>query len=121
MTDKMDKDVAALRKDIEQLKLDLKAAADDGGDLLQSARETLEDEAEKLMANLRETAGSLRGNLKGAAQAVGENVRSAADTALGQGEQLMHTVEDRIEDKPLQSMMLTFGAGFVLGWLLSRK
>ncbi len=121
MTEKMDKDVDTLRKDIEKLKADLKAAADDSGELMQSARKKLEVEAEKLMDNIRDTAGSVGGNLRGAAHAVTDNVRAAADTALGQGEEMLHKVEGTIEEKPLQSMLVTFGAGFLVGWLLSRK
>ncbi len=110
MAETMDKDIQALRKDIDKLKADLKAAADTGGDLMESARGKLEAEAEKLMAGLRSAAGE-----------VGENVRSFAGDVAGQGEEMFHRVEDHVGRHPTQSVLVSFGAGFVIGWLLSRK
>lgn len=104
------KELDALRKDIEQLKKDLKAAAGDGGDLMASMKDQLEEEAEKIMHRMR-----------GTAQSLGSNVRQAADTVIDQGEQALHTVEAKITEKPLSSVLMTFGAGIALGWLLSRK
>ncbi len=121
MAETMDKDIAELRKDIAKLKADLKAAAGESGDILQSARDSLEAEAARLMEKLQQRAGSVGENLAGAAQTVSSNVRSAANAALDQGEQFVHSVEGRIEEKPLQSALLTFGAGFLLGWIVSRK
>jgi|SRR5690625_2946698 len=104
------KELDALRKDIDQLKKDLKAAAGDSGELMASMREQLEDEAEQIMDRMKGVAGS-----------VGANVRQAADTVAGQGEQALHSMETQISEKPFSSVLVTFGAGLALGWLLSRK
>ncbi len=121
MAQTADQEIAALKKDIEALKKDLKNAAGEGGDILSSARQKLEAEAEKLMESMRDSAGSMGQNLRGAAGSVSENVRQAAGAAVDQGEQMLHQVEDSIGDKPLTSVAITFGAGFLLGWLMSRK
>jgi|GEM_PF-3819061 len=121
MAEAADREIAALKKEIETLKKDLKETADRSGDVLASARSKLEAEAEKLMENMRESAGSMGSSLRGAADAVGDNVRRATGAALDQGEQMLHQVEDSIGERPLTSVAVTFGAGFLLGWLMSRK
>lgn|SRR5690554_4361767 len=121
MAEATDREIAALKKEIDSLKKDLQAAAGESGDILKSARDKLEAEAEKLMEGMRESAGSMGDNLRSAASKVSRNVRDAAGAAADQGEQMLHTVEDTIGDRPLTSVAVTFGAGFLLGWLMSRK
>lgn len=117
MADTMKKDIDALRKDIDRLKADLQEAAGDSGDFIASARAKLEAEADKLMGNLKSTADSVSGNLS----SVGQNVRSMAGSVAEQGEEVLHAAEDHIGRHPTQSVLISFGAGFFIGWLLSRK
>lgn len=94
-----DKELEDMRKDLNQLKAQLKSLSDEGGDLLASARSKLEAEAEKLISGM-----------KGAGAAAAEK-----------GEQLLHSTEGKIEENPWGSVMVTFGVGVVVGMLLRRR
>lgn len=94
-----DKELEKLRKDLDDLKAQLKSLSDDSGDVLSSARATLEAEAEKLVANLK----------------------SAGNTATKKGEELIHTAEDKISDNPWVSVLATLGVGVAIGMLLRRR
>ena len=118
---KAETDIESLKKDIEQLKADLKAAAGDSSDVVQSAREQLEAEAARLIKKLQGQAGKAAGNVSDAAQAVASNMRHAADSALEQGGEFVQSVEGKVADKPLQSLLMAFGVGLLAGWLIRRK
>ncbi len=92
-------EIAGLKKDIDTLKGELRDAAAAGGDALGNAREILEKEAHKLM----------------------ERVTEAASGARKQSEEVLHNVEEHIGEKPLQSVLMTLGIGFVVGWLVGRR
>lgn len=94
-----DKELENLRKDLDDLKAQLKSLSDDGGDVLASARAKLEAEAEKLVANLK----------------------SAGNSAAQKGEELIHTAEDKISDNPWVSVVATLGVGVAIGMLLRRR
>jgi ElaB/YqjD/DUF883 family membrane-anchored ribosome-binding protein len=99
----LSKEFDVLRKDLTELRSDLRKLADTGGavtgDVVNAARMKLEQEAEKLMERLHNAAGGVK----------------------GQGGKMLHGMEDRIEDRPLASVLTTFGIGFAVGWLLGRK
>lgn len=94
-----DKELESLRKDLNDLKAQIKSLSDEGGDVLASARATLEAEAEKLVANLK----------------------SAGSSAAQKGEELIHTAEDKISDNPWVSALATLGVGVAIGMLLRRR
>jgi|SRR5690554_4955167 len=94
-----DKELESLRKDLNDLKAQIKSLSDEGGDVLASARATLEAEAEKLVANLK----------------------SAGSSAAQKGEELIHTAEDKISDNPWVSVLATLGVGVAIGMLLRRR
>ena len=94
-----DKELEDLRKDLDGLKAQLKALANDGGDVLASARSKLEAEAERLM----------------------EGLKSAGSSAARTGERLIHKTEDQIEEHPWGATMLALGVGVVLGMMLRRR
>ncbi len=96
---KIDKELESLRKDMKTLQEDMKKAVSSGGDAVAAARAKLEAEADRLMQNLS----------------------SAASGVREQGSAMLDNVEGRIEEKPLTSVMMTFGIGFVVGWLIGRK
>lgn len=94
-----DKDFDQMRKDLDELKGQLKTLSDDGGDLLSSARNKLEAEASRLM----------------------DGLKSAGSSAAKQGEHLIHTTEDKIEDHPWGTVLVSMGVGLALGMLMRRR
>lgn len=99
----LSKEFDVLKKDMTELRSDLRKLVESGGDMagdaVQAARVKLEQEAERLM----------------------ERLQGAAAGVKGQGGKMLHDMEDRIEDRPLASVLTTFGVGFAIGWLLGRK
>ena len=97
------KEVDSIKDDLKKLQADLKrltdASTEMGADLYNTAREKLEIEANKLMEHFQETAGDVK----------------------GQGKKVMQDVEQRVEEKPVSSVLMTLGIGFALGWLIGRK
>lgn len=94
-----DKELEKMRKDVEALKAQLATLSEDGGELLASARQKLEQEAERLVGNLK----------------------SASATAAKKGEELVHQAEDKISDNPWVSVLATLGVGVAIGMLLRRR
>ena len=89
---KIDDDMAALRKDMDQLRGDL-------GVLLESIKE----------------AGVERGrDAAGKAREAGENLRAEA-------ERLQRSAEARVSEHPISSVLLSFGIGFLIGMILDRR
>lgn len=97
------KEFDVVKKDLKELRVDLRSLVESGGNVtseaMNAARSKLEQEAELLMSKLQD----------------------AASGATESGERMLHGVEDRIEDRPIASVLTTFGVGFALGWLFGRK
>ncbi|MDZ7704911.1 MAG: hypothetical protein U5L04_10555 [Trueperaceae bacterium] len=94
--DQLKNDIADLQKDLKSLG---KSGNDAANDAVSAARERLEEETQHLIDRLQGTAGEMR----------------------GRGEKVVSDVEDQIGDKPITTLLASFGIGFVVGWLLSRK
>lgn len=99
-----------LKKEIESLKKDLAAVRDDLGrvstagagaaeDAVGSVRERLEEETDRLLARLQ----------------------GAAEEAGVKGRRVLDDVESELEDRPLTTLLSSFGIGVLVGWLFSRK
>lgn len=99
----LSKEFDVLKRDMSELRSELRKVVEVGGDVagdaVSAARMKLEQEAERLM----------------------ERLQGAAAGVKGQSGKLLHDVEDKIEDRPLASVLTTFGVGFAIGWLLGRK
>lgn len=94
--EQLKKDFAQLQKDIKDLGKSTSSTATDAASV---AREHLEEETQKLLASLR----------------------GGADSAASQGKHAIHQAENQVSDHPLSTLLGSFGVGFVIGWLLSRK
>lgn len=55
------------------------------------------------------------------AREAGAKVRNMLNDTSSEVSQLAHTVETRVNEKPVQSSLIALGIGFVLGALLSRR
>lgn len=99
----LQKEFDQLKKDLGKLQGDLKDLTEAGsavaGETVTQARERLEAETQRLIARLQESAGELK----------------------GRGQKVIEEVEHQVEEKPMPTLLTTFGVGFLLGWLLSRK
>jgi ElaB/YqjD/DUF883 family membrane-anchored ribosome-binding protein len=99
----LNKELDGLKKDFSELRSDLRKLAETGGavtgDAVSAARVKLEQETEKLMGRLQDAASGVK----------------------DQSGRMLHGMEDRIEDRPLASVLTTFGVGFAIGWLLGRR
>ncbi len=97
------KELDELKKNLKDLQKDLQETAETSGgvagDAVDALRSRLEREADHLMAKLQAAAG-------GAAES---------------GERALHKVEGKIEERPLASVLMVFGVGLAVGWLLGRK
>jgi len=85
---------------------------------LQTELEALKGELGKLRVDLDE----LKGPVKGIAAALKENLAEALgagfEKAKVSGKKAVEVVETTVEEKPLQSVLLAFGVGLLLGKLL---
>lgn|GEM_PF-1070454 len=92
-----------------------------------ASEETLKHEIEALKADL----SALRLDFKGlgkdmasaarvGASAAKDHVRSAMDSAKEQGEDAAKKVKESIEERPLTSVAIAFGAGILLGVMLKK-
>lgn len=99
----LQKEFDALKRDLNRVQTDLKKLTETGGEMaseaLQSARAKLEEETQRLIERLQIT----------------------ATEAKVKGQQALHEVEHQVEEHPMASLLTSFGVGFLVGWLISRK
>ncbi|MFA0888387.1 MAG: hypothetical protein ACC613_04705 [Synergistales bacterium] len=85
---------------------------------LQMELESLKGELGKLRTDLEE----LKGPVKGIACALKENLAEALgsgfEKAKVSGKKAVEVVETTVEEKPLQSVLVAFGVGLLLGKLI---
>ena len=102
-TEHLREDLDVIRTDLAQLKADLKDVA----------RDTL-NVARSGAAQARERVGQ-------AVDAAKEKGKEAVHAAAEQGKEAVQKVEKKIGDNPLMSVGIAFGAGLLIGALLSRR
>lgn len=102
-TNTKETDVDVLRKDIEDLKASVSALI---GDLKKSAD-----------ARGTSAAESARAKLDSLGQSASDMARAAAD----RGRHTAEAAADTVRDRPLQSVLIAFGAGLLLAKLLDRR
>ncbi|KZD09657.1 DUF883 family protein [Oceanibaculum pacificum] len=95
--------------EIDAIKADLAALRKDIASLTKTVGETASASVDEKTAQLREKVATMR-----------EEIERMAGTAKVRGQEGVAAVERHIEDKPLQSMLIAFGAGLLLGKLFDR-
>lgn len=83
-------------------------------------RSDLAEVAQALMESGRAEAGEARTRLQEMAQQRLENVRQALDSARERGRDATDMLKQQVEEKPLMSLLVAFGAGMLLGAILKR-
>lgn len=102
--DTLKKDLDALKKDFEVLTKNLKTITED--------EVSKKFEAVKKELSLDEIKNSIESlKLRG---------KEAIEDAKDSGEDVLVCARERVIKDPLNSLAITFGAGFVLGWLFRR-
>lgn len=97
------RDVDSIKDDIATLRSDLSA--------------TLKD----VVAMGRAEAGDARERLEESIKARLSQLEDAADRVRERAKDMVGAVSDHVEEKPLQSITIAFGAGLLLGILLHRR
>tara|TARA_R110001606_G_scaffold149857_1_gene289878 strand:- start:268 stop:567 length:300 start_codon:yes stop_codon:yes gene_type:complete len=92
-----------LKKDIEELRASMEKLTKDVSSISQSLTDGLKDKASRAANNARESA---------------RNVASEIGT---KGKQSAEAVEQTVRDKPLQSLVVAFGAGLLLAQLMRKR
>lgn len=96
-------DVDALKKDIEELKAAL-------ADLRRDAKKAAESREHRFTEAAREKLGDIE-----------EGATDFAKRAADRGRRSAEAVENTVREKPLQSLLIAFGAGLLLAKLLDRR
>lgn len=84
-------------------------------------RSDLADVAQALVDAGRSEAGEARARLQAMAQERLEGVRRALDVAKERGRNATDVLKQQVEEKPLMSVLIAFGAGVLLAGLMKRK
>jgi ElaB/YqjD/DUF883 family membrane-anchored ribosome-binding protein len=82
---------------------------------------TLHDDVSQLrddLSQLRQDVSSLAGELLGVAK---ESASGAYDTAKKRGMEIADTLEEQVQEHPLATVGIAFGAGLLAGVLLRRR
>ncbi len=99
-----------LNKEIESLKKDLKSVRDDLGRLREVGTSAAEDAASTARERLEQETNRLL-----------ERLQAAAQDAGGRGRRVLDDVEHEMEERPMTTLLASFGIGVVVGWIFSRK
>jgi ElaB/YqjD/DUF883 family membrane-anchored ribosome-binding protein len=97
------KDVDAIRDDLNLLKSDLVAAM---RDLINVGREGGTEARQRLEEAVQERLNALN---------------AATEDFTERGRSMMRDVERHVHEKPMQTLAIVFGAGFLVGAIMSRR
>lgn len=97
----------------------------DNGHGLGKDVETLKEDISKLREDLSGIAEALleRGKTEGGAakDRISESIRDEFQAAREKGKESVESIEDRIREKPLQSLLIAFVVGLFLGKIFDRR
>ena len=99
-----------LKSEIENLKKDLASVRSDLGGLLDAGTTAAENAASTAREHLEQETNRLLGRLQ-----------AAAEEAGGRGRRVLDDVEHELEERPMTTLLSSFGIGVLVGWIFSRK
>ncbi len=99
-----------LHDDLDSIKGDIVALQEDLGTALKD-----------LVAAGKGEAGAVKDKLEAQVRERLESLSDKADELASRGKKAMHSLEQHIEEKPLQSVGIAVGVGLLIGVLLSRR
>jgi len=95
-------------QEITQLKKDIEALKDDIGDLTNTIKEMAKDNAAEGKSKVFEELHI-------------DDLQEQLDKLKNKGKEGLGTVESEIKTRPLQSVALSFGVGFLIALFMNRK
>ena len=102
-----------------------KRSAANGSDDMQSKLDALKADLEALQLDMRGLAGEVSGvaseRMNEALSSAMEAVQDMAERVEGWGEDNLESVREQVRNQPLASVVLSMGAGAILGALLLRR
>jgi len=98
-----------LQKELEQLKTDINK--------LRADLSTIGEGVRKMGT---EAVGATQAKVKSVAQDALDEFQNKLNEAKSQGQKVVHDLEREIKEKPLTSLAVAFGVGFLLSKLLDR-
>lgn len=96
-----------IRADYEALKADFQTLRSDVMSMVENLKGSAATKAKEVSADLRESGGHIT-----------QRAMEAAQQAKEKGGELAESLEARVKDRPLMSVLVAFGAGIVLSRLL---
>lgn len=81
----------------------------------------LKDDAVRIAHNAADIGRAGVDAVRAKVQGSSDVVRDAADRAVSKGNDLLSTVQQRIEENPVQAIAIAAGVGVVLGLLMRRR
>lgn len=106
---------------VENLAEDSRAAGDDLGASLQRLRGDLDDVRHQLVRAGGETAGAARDTALEQIAALQVQIEAVADEARRRGREAGDAVDRYVRDKPMTSIAVAFGTGWVMARLFGRR
>lgn len=97
------KEFEALKKDLAQVRRDLRNLADAG------------------VGTAGETAGATRERLESEVRQIVDRLRDVSSSAMDGEWEMLDDVRRRVGDHPVTAIATALGLGFVVGWLATRK
>jgi ElaB/YqjD/DUF883 family membrane-anchored ribosome-binding protein len=86
--------------------------------------DTVKDDLAKLRSDISQLSATLKDLTSDTVRQQIETIRTRVDSITGearqQGREVLDDLTDRIEEKPLASVLIAFGAGLLIGRLLDR-
>lgn len=98
------------KDDLEALRADLKALRADVTGLMGSLKGAASSTVKEVAAGLSDTGEQLGGQIK-----------ETLSTLKNKGGDLTHNLEERVQERPLMSVLIAFGLGLVLSRMLERR
>lgn len=84
-------------------------------------RADLAEVAQSLMDAGKMEASEARSRMQQMAQERLDDIRKALDTAKGRSRDATDVLKQKVEEKPLASLLIAFGAGMLFGTIMRRK
>lgn len=87
----------------------------------EKAADALRDDVEKLKSDIAALSATLGRYANATGQDAMRGLRHARDAAQERAQEAVHTVEQQIAQRPLPSILVAFGIGFLIGKLMDRR
>ena len=95
-------------------------SVDKGINKMNYAADDLKESAQRIKTDAGDAAGAMKEDLQDMARKAGRHIHDMADAAGNSATDVAGMACDKVRDKPLQSLGIAVGVGFIAGLLLRR-